>query len=142
MSLSFTQLGRQFELTVAQMASLQPLLIDLGSVAERARTDADRVRLFLLAEKEWLGLRLLRLALCLTQGDLSTAEKYAQEVRQFMLESADLAEAWAKAAAQAPKKLSLSHLWKRFDPFRDVRERTRAFAVQWELAIELREALG
>lgn len=61
---------------------------------------------------------------------------------EFNTEAYGLIFKWGNTAAELPKKVSLSWLFKKPDPFKDLREETRKFGKRWGLDPVFMELMG
>jgi hypothetical protein len=138
--MNLREIAAHHGLSSEQSSTLDSLTFDLASMAKSVRKDEERIKLFVLAIARKEAEYAVRTAL-LSSSDLELARSIAGEAREFSLAAASLVRDWAVASFDAWKGVSLARLFG-WDPFKELRQRTRAFAAKWDMDPGLRAALG
>lgn len=115
----------------------------IGAIKARADKDARRMGIFVAAVVERAQILALYGVSHASRGEWEEALRTAEQSQAFLRDAAALMADWAEEAARTanPKRWSFSTLFRSQDPFRQMREDTRAFAKRWGLTA-LVEAMG
>ena len=138
--MTFEDIAQRFGLASDQLGALSSISVDLTALVASAKKDEDRMVLFVLAVARKEAQYASEVAL-LVGRNLEEAKDVATEARVFSKQAGDLVGQWLSVASSSWKKLSFARLFG-WDPFREMRQKTRAFAARWDLDPAFRSVLG